>query len=62
MRDEKKTVTSLDSSSFITHPSSLLFEIGTEELPSADVDTALNQLRERVPSLLKELSLEHGFR
>jgi glycyl-tRNA synthetase beta subunit len=24
------------------------------------VDTALSQLRERVPSLLKELSLEHG--
>ena len=39
---------------------SLLLEIGTEELPAADVDTALAQLRERVPALLKELSLEHG--
>src|SRR5215213_7853760 len=37
-----------------------LLEIGIEELPSADVDTALSQLRERVPTLLKELSLEHG--
>jgi glycyl-tRNA synthetase len=37
-----------------------LLEIGVEELPPADVDTALSQLRERVPSLLKELSLEHG--
>jgi glycyl-tRNA synthetase len=35
-------------------------EIGTEELPAADLDSALGQLRERVPSLLKELSLEHG--
>ncbi|HET9906581.1 MAG TPA: glycine--tRNA ligase subunit beta [Anaerolineales bacterium] len=38
----------------------LILEIGTEELPPGDVDTALTQLRERVPSLLKELSLEHG--
>jgi glycyl-tRNA synthetase len=41
-------------------PLPFLLEIGTEELPAADVDTALTQLRERVPSLLKELSLEHG--
>ena len=41
-------------------PSTFLLEIGTEELPSSDVDTALSQLRERVPALLKELSLEHG--
>ena len=37
-----------------------IFEIGTEELPAGDMDSALAQLRERVPSLLKELSLEHG--
>jgi glycyl-tRNA synthetase len=42
-------------------PSSFLFEIGTEELPAGDVETALTQLREKVPSLLKELSLEHGL-
>ena len=47
-------------SSVVNGPSSFLLEIGTEELPPADVDTALFQLRERVPSLLKELSLEHG--
>ena len=44
----------------VSNPQSLLLEIGTEELPPADVDTALTQLRARVPSLLKELSLEHG--
>jgi glycyl-tRNA synthetase len=42
-------------------PLPFLLEIGTEELPAADVDTALTQLREQVPSLLNELSLEHGF-
>ena len=42
-------------------PSTFLFEIGTEELPAADVDTALTQLRERVPAVLEELSLEHGL-
>ena len=44
----------------VSSPQSLILEIGTEELPAGDVDTALTQLRERVPSLLKELSLEHG--
>jgi glycyl-tRNA synthetase len=47
-------------SSIVNRRSSFLLEIGVEELPSADVDTTLSQLRERVPSLLKELSLEHG--
>jgi glycyl-tRNA synthetase len=37
-----------------------LFEIGTEELPAADLGSALEQLRERVPALLDELRLEHG--
>ncbi|HJQ15300.1 MAG TPA: glycine--tRNA ligase subunit beta [Anaerolineales bacterium] len=44
----------------VSSPQSLLLEIGTEELPPSDVDAALSQLRERVPALLKELSLEHG--
>ncbi|HET6595818.1 MAG TPA: glycine--tRNA ligase subunit beta [Anaerolineales bacterium] len=44
----------------VSSPQSLLLEIGTEELPPSDVDAALSQLRERVPVLLKELSLEHG--
>jgi glycyl-tRNA synthetase len=35
-------------------------EIGTEELPAGDVDSALSQLRERVPQFLAELGLEHG--
>ena len=37
-----------------------LFEIGTEELPAADLQSALAQLKERVPALLDELRLAHG--
>jgi len=58
MKDEMKP--SSLSSSFIFHPSSFILEIGVEELPAADVDTALTQLRERVPLWLAELGLEHG--
>jgi len=38
----------------------LLLEIGTEELPAADLSAALAQLVESVPSLLSGLRLEHG--
>jgi glycyl-tRNA synthetase len=41
-------------------PAPLLVEIGTEELPAGDLDAALAQLGERVPSLLDELRLAHG--
>jgi glycyl-tRNA synthetase len=37
-----------------------LLEIGTEELPAGDLDSAVEQLRRAVPSLLKELTLVHG--
>ncbi|OGO25394.1 MAG: hypothetical protein A2W33_02765 [Chloroflexi bacterium RBG_16_52_11] len=37
-----------------------LLEIGTEELPVGDLDSALTQLRQRLPDLLKELRLAHG--
>jgi glycyl-tRNA synthetase len=49
-----------DFSSFILHNSSFILEIGTEELPAGDVDSALSQLREKVPAWLAELRLEHG--
>jgi glycyl-tRNA synthetase len=41
-------------------PRDLLLEIGTEELPYADVDAALVQLWENVPVLMDELRLEHN--
>jgi len=57
MKDEKKLSV---ASSFSSHPSSFVLEIGVEELPAADVDAALSQLREKVPAWLAELRLEHG--
>ena len=38
----------------------LLFEIGTEELPAADLESALVQLRQAAPSLLADERLQHG--
>lgn len=37
-----------------------LLEIGTEELPAGDLDSALQQLRARLPALLENLRLPHG--
>ncbi|HEY3343824.1 MAG TPA: glycine--tRNA ligase subunit beta [Anaerolineaceae bacterium] len=37
-----------------------LLEVGTEELPAADLTSALVQLREKIPGWLDELRLEHG--
>ena len=45
----------------ISHsPLPFLLEIGVEELPANDVDTAHAYLTTRVPALLDELHLEHG--
>ncbi len=38
----------------------LLVEIGTEELPAADLQSALEQLTSRVPVMLDDLRLAHG--
>ncbi|MHB0875729.1 MAG: glycine--tRNA ligase subunit beta, partial [Anaerolineae bacterium] len=37
-----------------------LLEIGSEELPHADLESALAQLRQRVPAMLAEARLSHG--
>ncbi len=37
-----------------------LLEVGTEELPVADLDVAVEALTQRVPELLSELRLQHG--
>ncbi|MFN8432787.1 MAG: glycine--tRNA ligase subunit beta [Anaerolineales bacterium] len=47
-------------SSIVNGPSSFLLEIGVEELPADDVDSAYSQLVTRIPSLLSELHLTHG--
>ena len=44
----------------LTAPGHFLFEIGTEELPASDLESALEQLSEGVPAWLNELRLTHG--
>ncbi len=41
-------------------PANFVFEIGVEELPAGDLDSAIVQLRERAPALFDELRLVHG--
>ena len=41
-------------------PATLLFELGTEELPAGDLDHALAQLKGMVPEALKEARLDYG--
>jgi glycyl-tRNA synthetase len=48
------------SASSTTSPADLLLEIGTEELPAGDLDTALDQLQSRLPTFFDDLRLTHG--
>ncbi len=60
---ENKATTRLvasPSTSLASDPADLLLEIGTEELPAGDLDSAIEQLQERLPSLLDDLRLSHG--
>lgn len=41
-------------------PAPFLLEIGTEELPAVDLDSALEQLKDKATTLLDDLRLEHG--
>src|SRR5690606_40318806 len=42
-----------------TEPAPFLLEIGTEELPAADLDAAIAQLEQSVPALLDEARLAY---
>jgi glycyl-tRNA synthetase len=45
---------------FDLRPSGFVVEIGVEELPASDLETAIEQLKVNVPRLLDDLHLEHG--
>lgn len=45
--------------SLLSAPCSLLLEIGTEELPASDVDSAYSYLESRISGFLNELHLDH---
>ncbi len=49
----------LDLSAFRNQPSAFLLEIGTEELPASDVDSAYSNLESRISDFLNELHLDH---
>ncbi len=61
-REQKseKRLSAQKQSSLISTPQSLLLEIGVEELPASDLDSAIAQLKVNVPKLLDDLHLEHG--
>jgi glycyl-tRNA synthetase len=59
-RERREVGGSSPNYSPVSTPQSLLLEIGTEELPASDVDSALSQLREHAPQFLAELGFEHG--
>ncbi|MCK5646388.1 MAG: glycine--tRNA ligase subunit beta [Anaerolineales bacterium] len=44
----------------LSEPAPLLVEIGTEELPSGDLTTAVEQLKRDIGPLLEDSRLEHG--
>lgn len=60
VESSKLKVESSKPSTFNLQPATFLLEIGVEELPADDVDTAYQALSTRVPTLLKELNLTHG--
>lgn len=43
-----------------TEPATFVLELGSEELPPDDVDSAVAQLQDRLPALLDKLRLGHG--
>ena len=57
-----KTAAPAPAPSLITpsQPETFLLEIGVEELPYFELDSALGQLSQRIPALLDELRLAHG--
>ncbi|CAG1014567.1 Glycine--tRNA ligase alpha subunit [Anaerolineales bacterium] len=56
---DRRPLTVAKPSSVVNRPSSFLLEIGVEELPADDVDSAYSQLVTRIPQLLDELRLDH---
>jgi glycyl-tRNA synthetase len=60
VREKVKVPTAVPFLNAPATPSPFLMEVGTEELPSGDLEDALAQLRGSVPALLDTLHLEHG--
>jgi glycyl-tRNA synthetase len=48
------------NSTFPIKPADFILEIGVEELPASDLDSAVGQLKVNMPRLLDDLHLDHG--
>jgi len=57
--DVKSQISNLKSQT-VAEPTSLLLEIGVEELPAGDSTAALKQLQELAPKMLDDARLDHG--
>ncbi len=55
-----RSVAPAKASTFDNRPSRFVLEIGVEELPASDLDSAVDQLKVNFPGLLDDLRLEHG--
>jgi glycyl-tRNA synthetase len=60
IQGENNSVVDISTQTAPTTPRPLLVEIGTEELPSGDLEDALAQMKESVPTFLSDLRLGHG--
>ncbi|MEA3339564.1 MAG: glycine--tRNA ligase subunit beta [Chloroflexota bacterium] len=57
--DTKSARSPTPNPQFLNDPTTFLLEIGTEELPAGDLDDALAQMREMVPTRLEETRLDY---
>jgi glycyl-tRNA synthetase len=55
-----QAVSSKSPSTFPLQTAGFVLEIGVEELPASDLDSAIEQLKINVPRLMEDLHLEHG--
>jgi glycyl-tRNA synthetase len=59
-RVKSQAVSSRTPSTFPGQAAGFVLEIGVEELPASDLDSAISQLKVNAPGLLADLHLEHG--
>jgi glycyl-tRNA synthetase len=57
---DKPAPVALQVADLPTEAATFVLEIGTEELPAADLDSALEQLTQAAPALFEQARLDHG--
>lgn len=59
-KKSKQPALIVSNKSGVKEPQTFLLEVGTEDLPAGDLQSALQQLEEKLPALLTDLRLAHG--